>query len=182
MFVFYLINSLSVSKSCTICQTTCKALNTGLNAGFSSKIMIDEVKNQCAKQPKEIQNACLAPINNYNLVVSELKKNVTPETICSKYSLCDPKEAEWSLFDEFSKMNEKMWCSTCKSFVDWLRPSVEGMSISSIRNFLKNSCSNYPNFKEFCKTITDQQIKILVQGILNGYTTLEFCQWVKYCP
>ena len=186
MFAFLLFSSLSEANSCKICQNTCRAIRNGLKNGYSDKDMITKYKKICDKLEGKESKYCNGVFENFESILFDLGKNMKTNKICEKHSLCEnsihDKMVEVPNFFNISEMYSGMWCSACTSFVDWMRPSVEGVSVTTVKKFLNDMCPKYPNFQDFCKTITEQQIKIFVHGVINGVTTQQFCQWVKYCP
>ena len=185
MFVIYLTSIVSISQSCKTCQTTCRAIRMLMKSGQSIDQIIDFVGKKCTYLSKEYQESCTKIINNIEKVMSNLENNIQSEKICEKYHLCEPTIVPRILDSNYvydpSIIDNGFWCSSCTKFIDWLRPTAEDVSFKTVKKLVVETCPKYSMFKDFCKTITDQQITSLVQGILNNIKTDKICSWIKYC-
>lgn len=170
------------SIECYGCQQGCRLIRMGLKEGVPEKIMVKKLYQMCVQSLPQFTKGCNIVYENALDIIEMIQNGADSMTVCRKYGLCFDRSS-------YSRNSARVpvieadgvKCEVCKKFISWAVDNLSEVSFKSLHNLINTKCPSIPYLRDFCATITDEQIHEIISLIQNQLQPERVCTWIRLC-
>lgn len=166
----------------------CIELTEYIEALLKDQKIEEEIKKLvagiCQMLPAQMSSVCSALINQYvPLIIEWIEQGIESIDICHKLGFCpqgvvkDVVKARAPIVP----VNAESKCELCQSFFKWAASQLQTVTVDTVWELVSKTCASVPYLKEFCQTITEENIKQIVDLIHSEETPRKACEWLQVC-
>ncbi|XP_064458348.1 uncharacterized protein LOC135368770 [Ornithodoros turicata] len=171
---------------CTLCEQVFQLVYNELKDNKTQEEIKQVLEEVCDLVPKSSRQECVNMINNYfDLVVSLILQDFTPDEVCKALGICPPsgKVVPKPASTKSPKV-EGSGCTSCKEVVQFIYNELKDTKTEEeIKRVLEEVCTLVPqSSRQECVNMVNTYFDLLVSLILQDFTPDEVCQTLGLCP
>lgn len=164
-------------KPCEVCLFITTFLQNEIEGGRTDENIAYYLDNTCNQFDLGVNDCKRIISENYDVLVSLLKGEITPAAMCSlELGMCTE---EWWNSDVSV---QGFSCELCEFVIDYAYRKIgSDNNMDKIDSVLKNVCDKIPLVKGLCKEFVSRYLPRLKEYLLNRFSPNVVCTKLKVC-